>query len=212
MNKAAVRECGVSFRLAAVTVVACAAAQGAWAQAVEVAAADLALTAGATAALRGDQPPQPRLEVTKMTLPRLEGLDSATSGPRLDMTLLPPRKSFGLAVGMSGFQPAPAALGPNNAPATNFDVGMHWRHGGEGNYQVDVTAWRRMTQQVDAYTMIQQRQEPTYMARVELNLSGKQSSGLVADRGFLGLQLESGARITLRRKNGGAMLYYRAKF
>lgn len=210
MEKAAVRECGVSFRLAAVTVVACAACQGAGAQVAEIAAAELPIAAAA-AVVRGEQPPQPRLELTKMTLPRLEGLDSATSGPRLDMTLLPPRKSIGLAVGMSGFQPAPAALGPNNTPATNVDVGMHWRHGGEGNYQVDVTAWRRMTQQVDAYTMIQQRQEPTYMARVELNLSGKQS-GFVADRGFLGLQLESGARISLRRKNGGAMLYYRAKF
>jgi hypothetical protein len=195
----------VSFRLAAVTVVACAACQWGWAQAVEVAAADGPLAA----AVRGEQPA--RLEVAKVTLPRLEGLDSATSGPRLDMTLLPPRKSFGLAVGMSGFQPAPAALGPNNAQGTNFDLGVHWRHTSEGSYQVDVTAWRRMTQQVDAYTMIQQRQEPTYMARVELNLSGSKS-GLVADRGFLGLQLESGARITLRRKNGGTMLYYRAKF
>lgn len=210
MTRAAVWECGVSFRLAAVTAVACAACQGSWAQVAEIAAADVSIAAAA-AAVRGEQPPQTRLEVTKMTLPRLEGLDSATSGPRLDMTLMRPRKSFGLAVGMSGFQPAPAALGPNNAPATNFDVGMHWRHGGEGNYQVDVTAWRRMTQQVDAYTMIQQRQEPTYMARVELNLSSKRA-GLVADRGFLGLQLESGARISLRRKNGGAMLYYRTKF
>lgn len=206
MKRAAVWESGVSSRFVAVTVMACAASQGGWAQGIEVAAADLPL-----AAVRDEQKPPARLEVTQITLPRLEGLDSATSGPRLDLTLLPPRKSFGLAVGMSGFQPAPAALGPGNAPATSFDVGMHWHHGAEGSYQVDVTAWRRMTQQVDAYTMIQQRQEPTYMARVELNLSGRKS-GLVADRGFLGLQLEGGARISLRRKNGGAMFYYRTKF
>ena len=38
------------------------------------------------------------------------------------------------------------------------------------------------------------------------------AAGLVAERGFLGLQLESGARITVRRSGGKPMLYYRSKF
>jgi hypothetical protein len=159
---------------------------------------------------RSDLPP--RVQVTQTQLPRLDGLDSNTSGPRLDMTVLPRRLTgFGLALGMSGFQPPQAALGPSTSPSTNFDVGVHWRHTTDSNYQVDVAAWRRMTPQPDAYTLIQQRQAPTYMARVELNLSGK-GSGLMAERGFIGMQLEGGARVTLGRKNGGTMLYYRTKF
>jgi len=38
------------------------------------------------------------------------------------------------------------------------------------------------------------------------------SKGFVANRGFVGFQLESGARVTIRRKSGGPMLYYRNAF
>ena len=48
-------------------------------------------------------------------------------------------------------------------------------------------------------------------ARVEMQLSGSRSS-LVADRGFIGVQLDGGARITLRRSGGKPMVYYRNKF
>jgi hypothetical protein len=34
----------------------------------------------------------------------------------------------------------------------------------------------------------------------------------VADRGFIGFQLESGARVTLRRSGGKPMIYYRTRF
>ena len=51
------------------------------------------------------------------------------------------------------------------------------------------------------------------MARGSRCRSGPcRSSGLVADRGFVGLQLESGARITVRRSGGKPMIYYRTKF
>jgi hypothetical protein len=184
---------------------ACAACQCSWAQVADIAGSDVQVAA----VTRNE--PSTRVQVMQTTLPRLEGLDSNSSGPRLDLTVLPRRAAgFGLAVGMSGFQPPPAALGPSTSPNTNFDVGVHWRHTTQDNYQVDVTAWRRVTQP-DAYTLIQQRQEPTYMARVEFNLRGS-SSGFKAERGFIGMQLEGGARVTLGRKNGGTMLYYRTKF
>jgi len=32
------------------------------------------------------------------------------------------------------------------------------------------------------------------------------------EKGFVGLQLESGAKISIRRKNGGPMVYYRNSF
>jgi hypothetical protein len=155
----------------------------------------------------------PRIEVSRSTLPRLEGLDGGTSGPRLDFTVLSPqRSSVGLAFGMSGFAaPQPPAGQPANL--MNLDVGLRWRHTTDSNYQVDVAAWRRMSPQPDAYMLVQSRQPTAYLARVELNLGGTTTrSGLVAGRSFIGLQLESGARISLKRKDGGTMLYYRTRF
>ena len=54
--------------------------------------------------------------------------------------------------------------------------------------------------------------QPTYGARVELNLSPVRKSGLALDRGFVGMQLEGGARITIKRKDGRPMVYYRSAF
>jgi len=156
-----------------------------------------------------------RLEVTAATLPRFDPVDSATSASRLDLSLLTARPSaVGLAVGMSNLSPqntpAPTALGAAVRPA--LDVGVHVRHTLDSNHQIDVTAYRRMTQQPDAYMLVQQ-QQPRYMARVEMNLNNsRKKAPLVADKGFLGVQLDSGARLSLRRKNGGPMLYYRNTF
>ncbi|MBC5766604.1 hypothetical protein [Ramlibacter albus] len=199
------REIGVKYRLLALAA-ACAACQTALAQ-----QADPVMASVETAALAARSESLPRIEVTRSAFPRLEGLDSGTSGPRLDLTVIPPRRSFGLALGMSGFQPQMPLAG-QPTPSLNFDVGLTWRHTTDSNYQVDFTAWRRVPSQPDAMTLVQQRQMPTYMARVELNLSGGNRSGLVADKGFLGVQLENGARISLKRKDGGAMVYYRKKF
>lgn len=153
-----------------------------------------------------------RLEVSATTLPRLDGLEA--SRPRLDMTLLPPRRSaVGLAVGMSGLFQQPAAAGAGLPPGTPaaMDVGVHWRHTLDSNQRVDITAWRRVAQQTDA--MLAPHLEPTYGARVELNLGPQRRSGFVMDRsGFLGLQLQSGARISIKRKYGGPMIYYRSTF
>ena len=55
----------------------------------------------------------------------------------------------------------------------------------------------------DAVDLVQARQ-PTYGARVEMQLGSLPQRGFVADRGFLGLQLEGGARITVRRSGGTA--------
>lgn len=209
MEVAARRESPVSPRLL-VAMAACALCHAAFAQQQT----DLVVTSADTGTLAMRNESLPRIEVTRSTLPRLEGLDSTTSGPRLDLTVLPPRRSFGLALGMSGFQPPPQQLiGSQPAPSMNFDVGVTYRHTTENNYQVDFTAWRRMPSQPDAMTLVQQRMQPTYLARVELNLgSGGSGKGFVAERGFLGVQLENGARISLKRKDGGAMVYYRKKF
>jgi len=208
MDKAAagtgiVRELGAHCRIALLA--------GACLAAPAVCAEDATETADAS---QGAEAPL-RLEVKAATLPRFDSVDSASSASRLDLTLLRPNRSaVGLALGMSNLSSqnpqVGAALGNANRP--NLDVGVHVRHTLDNNHQIDVTAWRRMTQEPDAYTLIQQ-QQPRYLARVEMNLSNsRKKSPLAADKGFLGVQLDSGARLSLRRKNGGPMLYYRNTF
>ena len=86
-----------------------------------------------------------------------------------------------------------------------------WRYTPDGNYRIDVTAWRRVIPP-DASSLIHMR-EPSYGARVEMRIGrAPVETGFVADRGFIGFQLESGARMTVRRSGGKPMIYYRTKF
>jgi hypothetical protein len=155
--------------------------------------------------------PQPRMELSARELPRFESTDSATHTSRIDMTLMPSRRSaLGLAMGMSSPSNASASANFNGA-TTSYDLGLHWRYTLASNYRLDVSAWRRLAPP-DALSLIQRR-EPNYGARVEMRIGPAPiRPGFVADRGFVGFQMESGARITLRRSGGKPMLYYRTKF
>lgn len=205
MDKAAGtgRESGFVRRLA-VIVGCCAAAAPAWPQ-------DTATPL--EAAVAEAREPALRVEVNASSLPRLESNDTGFKAPRVDLSVLPPRRSaVGVAVGMSGFAPPSPTHQPlgMNTPRPTLDLGVHWRHTLDSNQQIDVTAWRRVTEP-DAYTLIQQRQ-PVYGARVEMNLGKGRKSGFLADKGFIGMQLQSGARISIKRKHGGPMVYYRSQF
>jgi hypothetical protein len=153
-----------------------------------------------------------QLDLSASSLPRFDNTDGSTRSSRIDMTLLPPRRSaLGLSLGMTssqgaGFAAAPPYLG---AP-TSVDLGLHWRYTPDGNYRIDVTAWRRVVP-ADALTLVQIHQ-PSYGARMEMQIGPVQRTGFVADRGFIGFQLESGARVTLRRSGGKPMIYYRTRF
>ena len=153
-----------------------------------------------------------RIEINTSTLPRIDAQDTGFQAPRIDVSLLPPRRSaVGVAFGMSSTQPRPGAgLLPFGSSRTSMDVGVHLRHTVQRS-QFDVTAWRRMTSEPDAYTLVQQRQ-PVYGARVEMSLAPARKSGFSAERGFLGFQLESGAKISVKRKDGRPMVYYRNTF
>jgi hypothetical protein len=156
---------------------------------------------------RADQP-QVRVQVRTSSLPRIDPLEPGFQAPRVDLSLTP-RHSYGLGavVGMSGFTPPhPQALGLQPQRA-NVDLGLRWsqRH-------IDVMAWRRMNTPEDAYALAQLRDPPLYGARVEMNLSAPRKSGFALDRGFIGMQLESGARISIKRKDGRPMVYYRTTF
>jgi hypothetical protein len=154
---------------------------------------------------------QPRVELSTRAMSRFESTDGATPTSRVDMTLLPSRRSaLGFALGMSSpsIASAPSAF---TGTSTSYDLGLHWRYTTSGNYRVDVSAWRRLVP-ADALSLVQRR-EPSYGARVEMRIGPAPiRPGFVADRGFVGFQMESGARITLRRSGGTPMVYYRTKF
>jgi hypothetical protein len=154
---------------------------------------------------------RPQMELSASSLPRFDSADGATRSSRIDMTLLPPRQSsLGPSLAMTrsdsrGF--------PNVRPlsgSTSIDLGLHWRYTSDSNYRFDISAWRRMNPP-DAASLIESR-DPSYGARVEMHLVSAPRSGFLADHRFLGFQLESGARITLRRSGGKPMVYYRSSF
>jgi hypothetical protein len=158
-----------------------------------------------------DERPRVQMHVSGTLLPRFGNIDGSTHTSRIGMSWLPPRRSaLGPAVGMTSmYGSAPPTAQFANSPSS-LDLGLHWRYALDSNYHVDVTAWRRMAP-ADALTLVQS-QEPTYGARIEMQMGQSARSGFVADRGFLGFQLESGARITVRRNSGKPMIYYRTRF
>lgn len=164
---------------------------------------------------RMDQQPA-RVQMQTSSLPRLESNDTGFQAPRVDVTVFPPGgpSGIGAVLGMSTPRTGVQSYGLN-APQTSVDLGVRWSQRLSGAHQIDVTAWRRLSVDDDAYTLIQRQQQPVYAARVELNLAESSSkSGLMADlkSRFIGLQLESGGRISVKRRNGGAMVYYRTAF
>jgi hypothetical protein len=121
--------------------------------------------------------------------------DAIQSGPRTPSLSLTARESL-----------------PGLAPSGSVDVGVQWSQPIAGR-QIDVSAWRRVTPQPrDALSLIQQQQQQSavYGARVEMKLAPA-SKKLFADK-FIGLQLDSGARIGLKKSNGNPTIYYRNQF
>jgi hypothetical protein len=156
---------------------------------------------------------RPQLEVSTTTLPRFDNVDGATRTSRVDITLLPQHRSgIGLAFGVSNLSGTQPPLSPWTTSTSSVDFGVHWRLMLDSNYRFDVTAYRRAPN-ADAISLIEGH-DPSYGARVELGLGSIQgrSRGFVADRGFLGFQLESGARVTIKRSRGAPMIYYRNTF
>lgn len=158
--------------------------------------------------------PAVRVQVQTTTLPRMEAQDTGFQAPRVDVSLIPSNPgNYGLGpvVGMSGFAARPG-LQPIGLQAQrpSFDVGLRWSQRVQGQH-VDITAWRRMNTDEDAYSLVQSRQ-PVYGARFEVSFAAAAKSSFALDRAFIGMQLEGGARISLKRKYGGPMVYYRTTF
>ena len=151
--------------------------------------------------------PRPMLEISTSEVPRFD--DASTRASRTNLMLFPTSGSLlGISLGMtSSSGPASNLLGPYGTGAPMLDLGLHWRHEMDGSYRLDVTAWRRVGNG-DALSLIQSR-DPDYGARVEMGMaSGRQGP----TTGFVGVQLDGGARVTVRRSGGRPMLYYRNNF
>ena len=92
----------------------------------------------------------------------------------------------------------------------SVDVGLQWRQPLSSQRYVDITAWRRVSPAPDALSLIQQ-QDTVYGARVEMKLSSPSLKRFLSDK-FIGMQLDSGARIGVKRTNGNPTIYYRNQF
>jgi hypothetical protein len=157
---------------------------------------------------RAEQPPL-RMEIRTSTVPRLDGQDSGFQSPRVDISFATPDgRGLSPLFGLSGIGPGPNSAGVQ-AQRLILDFGLRLTHALQ-NQRVDITAWRRMNAPDDVYTLAVTRQ-PLYGARLELDLPSSKT-GLALDQGFIGMQLEGGARITIKRKDGRPMVYYRTAF
>jgi len=113
-------------------------------------------------------------------------------------------------------RPAPrlslSALAPITGTALpgSVDVGLQWRQAISRQQTIDITAWRRLAPQPDALSLVQQ-QDTVYGARVEMKLKSTSAKTFFADK-FIGMQLDSGARIGLKKSNGNPTIYYRNQF
>jgi hypothetical protein len=159
---------------------------------------------------QGRNEPPLRMQVQSTTVPQL-GAQDGSAAQRVDLSLVPfSRWGAGLGPALIA---NPGVPGLGLQPRSSMDLGLRWSQRLTNLRQIDVTAWRRMNTPDDAYSLVQMRNPPTvYGARVEMNLADRPKAGLLADQGFLGFQMESGARITMKRKDGISMLYYRAGF
>jgi len=155
----------------------------------------------------------PLIEISASNLPRFDNTDGSNrTRQRVDMALLSPgRSAFGLTMGVTGLSPSRYGFGAASADGlTGANLGLQWRYMLESNRRIDITAWREVGRANDALALAQSR-DAGYGARVEMQLAGSRTP-FVADRGFVGLQLDGGARITLRRSAGKPMVYYRSRF
>lgn len=151
-----------------------------------------------------------RMQVQTSAVPRIDTQEAGFQAPRVDVSVGAANasgKGVGAVLGLSSPPSATAAAATPQGlqPRTSVDMGLRYTQG-----QVDVTGWRRMNAAENASAVVEPM-EPAYGARVEMNL-GSRKGPFAFEKGFLGLQMEGGGRITVKRKNGGAMVYYRNNF
>lgn len=192
---------------------------------------DESLAESATAALWQAQAEASTAAFTlnSATYPALDGNDlphasSSNSIQYMDITswLTPLQASrLGLSVGVvsraDGAVPG-AAFSTTYPPGTPlaYALGVRWRSQLQPRVQLDLQAWARTSPHTglhDAMGMIWGRdQGRSFATRLEVQWSASRTRGLVPELGAIGVQLQGDARLVLRARRGGPMVYYRAKF
>ncbi len=119
--------------------------------------------------------------------------------------------SMGLTLGVVS---GAAAAGMPASPQA-YDLGVRWRSRLEERVHLDVQAWTRnpwSQAAPDAMGMIWSRQPATIGTRLEVQWKASRTRGVVPEFGAIGVQLQGDAKLLLRARKGGPMVYYRAKF
>lgn len=157
----------------------------------------------------GSSLPRPSLEVLSIAPPNTAN----TTRLEINTWSRPAQQTaLGLAIGVD----TPGAnWADNNRGQSTIDVGVRWRSATVNQRRIDVVAFRRIAQPnqpQDAYTLIQNADQPLYSARVEMQFKSAKFGGLTPELGAIGMQLNGGGKVVLRSKRGGPMVYYRSNF
>lgn len=112
----------------------------------------------------------------------------------------------GTAVGLGLDVNAPAVHGPQRGT----DLSLRWRTVLPGGEWLHVSAWHALVPASAAAGLASSA--PTMGTRLELHLKPAPVFGFMAEARAIGLQLDGGAKITLKRRNGGLMVQYRMQF
>ncbi|PWW49040.1 hypothetical protein [Melaminivora alkalimesophila] len=121
------------------------------------------------------------------------------------------RSSLGLSLGLVSDQ---AGVRGGNAPLA-YDLGVRWRSRLQERVHLDLHAWSRTPQSLaahDAMGMIWMREPGQIGTRLEVQWKASRTGGLIPEFGAIGVQLQGDAKLLLRARHGGPMVYYRAKF
>jgi hypothetical protein len=130
------------------------------------------------------------------------GETEPTRLPQVDLVML----ATAVPTSSVTLQGTPASSGLRASPSLN--LGLRWRPAPVAGRNVDAQLFRRVSKtterdddwQIDA---------PLYGAKVEMQMSRPQRVSL---RDLLGVQLDNGARVSVRPRNGKLSLYYRVQF
>ncbi|WP_313077352.1 hypothetical protein [Melaminivora sp.] len=121
--------------------------------------------------------------------------------------------SLGLTLGLVSAQPGDGAAAAPGALA--YDLGMRWRLRMDARKHLDVQAWTRQSQfsaTPQALSMVWSHSPAAVGARMEVQWKASRTGGLIPEFGAVGVQLQGDAKLLLRARRGGPMVYYRAKF
>lgn len=127
--------------------------------------------------------------------------------PQVDLVMLaepqPPNAGSAYQLNWSAFAPQ------QQAAPSHLNLGLRWRPTTPAGRQVDAQVWRRVTSTTPS-SLAYVEDAPEYGARVEMQITPAKRT--IPLRDLLGMQLDNGARLSLRPRNGKVSLYYRMQF